>query len=121
MTPSVVAVSKTGERLVGQIAKRQSVTNPDNTVYSVKRLMGRKFKDDSVQRDLKLLSYKVAEANNTDAWVHMQGKDYSPPEISAMILQKIKTDVESYLGEAGKRGRHHRACLLQRRPTPGHP
>ena len=102
VTPSVVAVSKTGERLVGQIAKRQSVTNPDNTVYSVKRLMGRKFKEDSVQRDLKLLSYKIAEANNTDAWVHMQGKDYSPPEISAMILQKIKTDVESYLGEPVK-------------------
>lgn len=98
-TPSVVAVSKTGERLVGQIAKRQSITNPDNTIYSVKRLMGRKLTDESVQRDLKLLSYSVAASSNGDARVTLQGKDYSPPEISAMILQKLKADAEAYLGE----------------------
>jgi molecular chaperone DnaK len=98
-TPSVVAVSKTGERLVGQIAKRQSITNPDNTIYSVKRLMGKKLADASVQRDLKLLSYKVSAAGNGDARVELQGKDYSPPEVSAMILQKLKADAEAYLGE----------------------
>ncbi|MEK7217126.1 MAG: Hsp70 family protein, partial [Chloroflexota bacterium] len=99
-TPSVVALSKTGERLVGQIAKRQSITNSDNTIYSVKRLMGRKFGDASVQRDLKLLSYKVADAKNGDAWVKLQDRDYSPPEVSAMILQKLKADAEAYLGES---------------------
>ena len=98
-TPSVVAISKTGERLVGQIAKRQSITNSDNTIYSVKRLMGRKYGDVSVQRDLKLLSYKVVDAKNGDAWVRLQDRDYSPPEISAMILQKLKADAEAYLGE----------------------
>jgi molecular chaperone DnaK len=99
ITPSVVAVSKTGERLVGTVAKRQAVTNSDNTVYSVKRLMGRKFEDPEVQRDLKLLSYKIERAENGDAQVSMGGKTYSPPEISAMILQKLKTDAEAYLGE----------------------
>jgi len=98
-TPSVVAVSKSGERLVGQVAKRQAITNPDNTVYSIKRLMGRKYDDPEVQRDLKLLSYKVAKAANGDAHVHMGDRDYSPPEVSAMILQKLKTDAEAYLGE----------------------
>jgi len=98
-TPSVVAVSKTGERLVGQIAKRQSITNPDNTIYSVKRLMGKKLSDASVQADLKLLSYVVGAAANGDSRVTLQGKDYSPPEVSAMILQKLKTDAEAYLGE----------------------
>src|SRR6266508_1684121 len=98
-TPSVVAVSKSGERLVGQVAKRQAITNPDNTVYSIKRLMGRKYDDAEVQRDLKLLSYKVTKATNGDAHVHMGDRDYSPPEVSAMILQKLKTDAEAYLGE----------------------
>src|SRR3990170_857342 len=99
ITPSVVAVSKTGERLVGTVAKRQAVTNPENTVYSVKRLMGRKYEDAEVQRDTKLLSYKIERAANSDAQVAMGGKTYSPPEISAMILQKLKTDAEAYLGE----------------------
>jgi molecular chaperone DnaK len=98
-TPSVVAVSKGGERLVGQVAKRQAITNPDNTVYSIKRLMGRKFSDDEVQRDLKLLSYKVQAAPNGDAQVALGDRAYSAPEISAMILQKLKTDAEAYLGE----------------------
>ncbi len=99
ITPSVVAVSKSGERLVGTVAKRQAVTNPDNTVYSVKRLMGRKFEDAHVQRDLKLLGYKVERADNADAQVAMGGRSYSPPEVSAMILQKLKADAEAYLGE----------------------
>jgi len=99
ITPSVVAISKTGERLVGTVAKRQAVTNPENTVYSVKRLMGRKFEDPEVQRDLSLLGYKIQRAPNGDAQVVMGGKTYSPPEISAMILQKLKADAEAYLGE----------------------
>jgi len=99
ITPSVVAISKSGERLVGTVAKRQAVTNPENTVYSVKRLMGRKFEDEHVQRDLKLLGYKVQRASNGDAEVVMGGRSYSPPEISAMILQKLKADAEAYLGE----------------------
>ncbi len=98
-TPSIVAVNKSGERLVGEVAKRQAVTNPENTVYSIKRFMGRKFDDPEVDRDKRLVPYKVVRANNGDAWVEMQGKQYSPPEISAMILQKLKTDAEAYLGE----------------------
>jgi len=98
--PSVVAVnSKTGERMVGTVARRQAVTNPDNTIFSIKRLMGRKFNDPEVQRARKILPYKIVEKPNGDAWVEMGGKEYSPAEISAMILQKIKTDAEAYLGE----------------------
>jgi molecular chaperone DnaK len=99
LTPSVVAIDKKGERLVGLLAKRQAITNPDNTIFSVKRLMGRKFKDSEVQYDIKRLPYKIVEASNGDAWVVMGGKQYSPPEISAMILQKLKLDAEAYLGE----------------------
>ncbi len=99
ITPSVVAVSKTGERLVGTVAKRQAVTNPENTVYSVKRHMGRKFEDVEVQRDLPLLGYKMERAANGDAAVVMGGRSYSPAEVSAMILQKLKADAEAYLGE----------------------
>jgi molecular chaperone DnaK len=98
-TPSVVAMSKTGERLVGQVAKRQAITNPDNTIFSIKRLMGRKFDEPTVDYDRKLLPYKIVKAANGDAWVKMGDKEYSPPEISAMILQKLKTDAEAYLGE----------------------
>lgn len=97
--PSVVAVNKTGERMVGQVAKRQAVINPENTVFSIKRFMGRKFDDLEVQRALKIVPYKVAAASNGDVRVWMGGKEYSPPEISAMILQKIKADAEAYLGE----------------------
>jgi molecular chaperone DnaK len=99
ITPSMVAVSKSGERLTGQVAKRQAVTNPDNTIFSIKRLMGRKFKDESVEYDKKLLPYKLTEASNGDTRVVMGDKDYSPAEISAMILQKIKMDAEAYLGD----------------------
>ena len=98
--PSVVAVNpKTNERLVGQAARRQAVTNPENTIYSVKRFMGRKFNDPLVQEAMKRLPYKVVPAPNGDVRVIMGSKEYSPPEISAMILQKIKADAEAYLGE----------------------
>src|SRR5512139_2994331 len=97
--PSVVAINpKNNERMVGQVARRQAVVNPENTVFSVKRLMGRKFKDAEVQRALKRLPYNVVEAPNGDCRVVRGGKEYSPPEISAMILQKMKQDAEAYLG-----------------------
>lgn len=99
ITPSVVAISKTGERLVGMVAKRQAVTNPENTVFSIKRLIGRKFSDAEVQSDLKVLPYQVDGAPNGDARVHMGGRTYSPSEISSMILQKLKADAEAYLGD----------------------
>jgi molecular chaperone DnaK len=99
LLPSVVAISKTGERLVGWIAKRQAITNSENTTYSIKRLMGRKFKESTVQEDVKHLPYKITEASNGDARVVMGGKEYSPAEISAMILQKLKIDAEAYLGD----------------------
>jgi len=98
-TPSIVSLSKTGERLAGQIARRQAITNPDNTIFSIKRLMGRRFEEPSVEYDKKLLPYKITKASNGDANVVMGDKNYSPPEISAMILQKLKTDAEAYLGE----------------------
>ena len=96
---SVVAITKTGERLVGQVAKRQAITNPENTIFSIKRLMGRKFSDAEVQKARKVLPYKIVEAKNGDAWVELAGKQYSPPEISAMILAKLKSDAEAYIGE----------------------
>ena len=98
--PSVVAINpKTNERVVGQAARRQAITNPENTIYSVKRFMGRKFNDPLVQEAMKRLPYKVVPAPNGDVRVIMGSKEYSPPEISAMILQKIKADAEAYLGE----------------------
>jgi len=97
LTPSVVAVTRSGERLVGQVAKRQAVTNPENTVYSIKRFMGRKY--DEVPEEIKMVPYKVMRASNNDAAVEIGGKVYSPPEISAMILQKLKASAEEYLGE----------------------
>ena len=104
LTPSVVAVSKSGERLVGQTAKRQSITNPENTVYSIKRFMGRRFGEPAgrelpVEGDARRKSYKLIKGANNEVLVLMGGKEYSPPEISAMILQKLKQDAEAYLGE----------------------
>jgi len=96
-TPSVVAFTKDEERVVGQVAKRQAVTNSENTVFSIKRFMGRKY--DEVQQEIKLVPYKVGKASNGDAWVEVKGKKYSPPEISAMVLQKMKESAEAYLGQ----------------------
>ena len=97
LTPSVVAFAKTGERLVGQVAKRQAVTNPENTVFSIKRFMGRKF--DEVNEEMKMVPYQVVRASNGDVRINANGKEYSPPEISAMILQKLKQAAEEYLGQ----------------------
>ena len=99
ITPSVVAVSDSGERLVGQIARRQAITNPENTIFAIKRLIGRRFQDVEVQKAMKVLPYKVVEADNGDAWVEIKGKKHSPAEVSAMILQKMKQTAEDYLGE----------------------
>ena len=97
LTPSVVAFTKDGERPVGQVARRQAITNPENTVFSIKRFMGRRY--DEVSHEIKLVPYKVVRASNGDARVECRGKEYSPPEISAMILQKLKESAEAYLGE----------------------
>lgn len=104
LTPSVVAVSKTGERLVGQVARRQMITNPESTIYSIKRFMGRKWgeppgRELPVEEDARRKTYKVIRGPNNEVRVAMGGRDYSPPEISAMILQKLKADAEAYLGE----------------------
>jgi len=98
-TPSVVALTNDGETLVGQSAKRQAVTNPKNTVFAIKRLIGRQFKDDVVQRDIAMVPYKITKADNGDAWVEVNGKKTAPPEISAKVLQKMKKTAEDYLGE----------------------
>src|ERR1700746_2265312 len=95
-TPSVVAFTQAGERLVGVPAKRQQVTNPENTVFSIKRFMGRKFGE--VSEEMKIVPYKVERGPNDDVRISAAGKEYSPPEISAMILQKLKSDAEDYLG-----------------------
>ncbi len=97
VTPSIVAFTKDGERLVGQVAKRQAVTNPENTIYSIKRFMGRKYADAAGEHQR--VPYRIVEANNGDAWVEGRGRKYSPPEISAMVLQKLKQAAEDYLGE----------------------
>jgi molecular chaperone DnaK len=97
-TPSMVAFTDSGERQVGQQAKRQAVTNPENTLYSIKRLIGRKFDTEAVKKDIAISPFKIVKADNGDAWVEVRGKRYSPPEISAMILQKMKKTAEDYLG-----------------------
>ena len=99
-TPSIIAFSSDDEVLVGQSAKRQAVTNPKNTLFAIKRLIGRRFKDDVVQKDIKMVPYKIVEAENGDAWVEVHGKKMASPEISARILMKLKKDAEAYLGEA---------------------
>jgi molecular chaperone DnaK len=99
-TPSIVAFTKDDEVLVGQSAKRQAVTNPQNTLFAVKRLIGRRFEDEVVQRDIKMVPYKIVRADNGDAWVEVQGKKMAPPEISARVLMKMKKTAEDYLGEA---------------------
>ena len=99
LVPSVVAVNKNGERLVGRVARNQAIVNSQNTIFSIKRFMGRKYEDAEVQRTLSRVPYQVGGADNGDVRVGMDGKDYSPPEVSAMILAKMKRDAEAYLGE----------------------
>ena len=99
ITPSVVAFTDSGERLVGQIARRQAITNPENTIFAIKRLIGRRYEDAEVQRAMKVLPYKIVRADNGDAWVEVRGRKYSPAEISASILQKMKQTAEDHLGE----------------------
>jgi molecular chaperone DnaK len=99
IAPSMVAFSESGERLVGQQAKRQAVTNPENTLFAIKRLIGRKFDSEAVKKDIEISPFKIIKADNGDAWVEVRGKQYSAPEISAMILQKMKQTAEDYLGE----------------------
>ena len=98
-TPSIVAFTKDDEVLVGQSAKRQAVTNPKNTLFAIKRLIGRKFKDDVVQRDIDMVPYTIVEADNGDAWVEANGKKMAPPEVSARVLMKMKKTAEEFLGE----------------------
>ncbi len=98
-TPSMVAISENGERLVGQIAKRQAVTNPENTVFGIKRLIGRQFDSAEVQADIKVLPYKIEKASNGDVRINLRGKPHSPAEISSFILANIKKTAEEYLGE----------------------
>ena len=95
-----MAYANDGEILVGQSAKRQAVTNPHNTLFAVKRLIGRRFEEDVVQKDIKLVPYKIVKASNGDAWVQAGGKDMAPPQISAEVLKKMKKTAEDYLGEA---------------------
>ena len=119
-TPSIVAFSDDGERLVGQPAKRQAVTNPERTFFAVKRLVGRRYDDPMVEKDKKLVPYKIVKASNGDAWVEADGKTYSPSQVSAFILQKMKGDRGSPSRPEGRSGRHHRSRLFQRRATSGH-
>ncbi|MCK0163241.1 molecular chaperone DnaK [Marinobacter sp. S6332] len=98
-TPSIIAYTDDNEILVGQSAKRQAVTNPQNTIYAIKRLIGRRFKDDVVQKDIKMVPYKISEADNGDAWVEVKGQKMAPPQVSAEILKKMKKTAEDYLGE----------------------
>jgi molecular chaperone DnaK len=98
-TPSIVAFAKDGERLIGQPAKRQAVTNPENTIFAVKRLIGRRFDDAMTKKDMGLVPYTIAKGKNGDAWVSAGGSDYSPSQISAFTLQKMKETAEAYLGE----------------------
>src|ERR1700704_2547782 len=98
-TPSIVAFTEEGERLVGQPAKRQAVTNPERTIFAVKRLVGRRYDDPMVEKDKKLVPYKIVRASNGDAWVEIEGKTYSPSQISGFILQKMKETAEAHLGQ----------------------
>ncbi len=117
LTPSVVAFTDKGDVLVGEPARRQAVTNPTKTVYSIKRFMGRRHSE--VASEEKIVPYQVVGGAEDYVKVKVGDKEYTPPEISAMILRKLKEAAEAYLGPQGQQGRHHRAGLLQRRPAPG--
>jgi hypothetical protein len=118
-TPSIVAFTKDGERLIGQPAKRQAVTNGDNTIFAVKRLIGRRFDDPVTKKDTELVPYHIVKGKNGDAWVQAGGQDYSPSQISAFTLQKMKETAEAYLGEPVTQAVITVPCLLQRRAAPG--
>ncbi|HCB08178.1 MAG TPA: molecular chaperone DnaK, partial [Alteromonas sp.] len=98
-TPSIIAYTNDGETLVGQSAKRQAVTNPENTLFAIKRLIGRRFEDKEVQRDIDIMPFKIAKADNGDAWVEVKGDKMAPPQVSAEVLKKMKKTAEDYLGE----------------------
>src|SRR5690606_33694009 len=98
-TPSMVAFTESGDRLIGQVAKRQAATNPDNTVFAVKRFIGRNFEDPTVQLDIQRAPYAIVRSDRGDAWIEIRGKQYSPPEISALVLLRMKEIAEDYLGE----------------------
>src|SRR5258708_24133582 len=100
-TPSMVAFTESGERLVGQAAKRQGVTNPENTLYGVKRMLGRRFEDPMVKKEMELVPFKIIKGENGDAWVESRGKKYAPSQIRAFVLQKMKETAQDYLGETG--------------------
>ena len=118
-TPSVVAFTDKDGVLVGQPSKRQMITNPENTVYAIKRLIGRRYDDPVVAKDREMVSYKIVPGPNGDAWVEVRGKKYSPSQISAFILQKMKETAEILSWREGYSGRHHRTCLFQRRAAAG--
>ena len=112
-TPSMVAFTESKEKLVGQSAKRQAVTNPENTLFAIKRLIGRGFADDVVKKDSNLVPYKIIKGDNNDAWVETRGDKYSPSQISAFILQKMKETAESHLGEPSNASRYYSSSLFQ--------
>lgn len=111
-TPSIVAYMEDGEIFVGAPAKRQAVTNPRNTIYAVKRLIGRRFEEKEVQKDIGLMPYKIIKADNNDAWVDVRGEKLAPPQISAEILRKMKKNGGRLSRRAGHRGGYYRTCLL---------
>ena len=118
-TPSIVAFTQDGEILVGQSAKRQAVTNPTNTLFAVKRLIGRKFTDDVVQKDISMVPYSIVKADNGDAWVDVKGERRAPPQISAEVLKKMKKPPRITWRESHRSG-YYGASLLQRLPAPSH-
>ena len=119
-TPSIVAFAKDDQVLVGQSAKRQAITNPTNTLYAIKRLIGRRFADDVVQRDIEMVPYTLVEAENGDAWVQAGGRSIAPPEISRAGAAEDEEDRRGLPGRGRDRGRDHGAGLFQRFATPGH-
>ena len=119
-TPSMVAVTEAGKRLVGHIAKRQAITNAENTVYAAKRLIGRKWNSPQVKNAVATSSYRIVQGPHNDVRIVLRDKEYSVSEISAMVLQEMKVIAEDYLGEPVDQGGHHRPGVLQRQPAPGH-
>ena len=117
-TPSIIAYSQDGETLVGQPAKRQAITNPNNTLFAIKRLIGRRFEDKEVQRDIDIMPFKIIKADNGDAWVQAKDEKLAPPQISAEVLKKMKKTAEDYLGEEVTAAVITVPCLLYTSPSP---